>query len=320
MTSSTHEAQAERTRVAVVGATGQFGHPLTLNLAAAGASVMAISRKRSAKNASRLAALEAAGCELGFCEDPADESSLIGLFEGCDSVVMVTQASPQSLSNQDPLYLAAAAKAGVRRFIPNEFGAHTLGMTAGISELFDAKKAMQQRIDAAGLEKTLIYPGLNFDYCLPNYRFWNEITTFGDLDLPLVTHHISDIGALSAKIILDPRTAGKAVQLYYNRLTQREMLSELRKNWPDQDFPVKHVSTESILEDMKHGSDQVTAKAGVKTDRERAQINYVCYVSGEVTNIDDPDTLNASELYPEFVYKTPAEMLSDRHFVFGDEA
>lgn len=320
MTSFTDETGLSRTRVAVVGATGQFGHPLALQLAAAGASVVAVSRKRSPRNASQLAALEAAGCELGFCEDPADEDALVRLFDGCDSVVMVTQASPESLNQLDPLYLAAASQAGVRRFIPNEFGAHTLGMSAGISELFDAKKAMQQRIDAAGLEKTLIYPGLNFDYCLPNYRFWNEITTFGDLDLPLVTHHISDIGKLAAKIILDPRTAGKAVQLYHNRLSQREMLGLLRTSWPDREFPTKHISTASILEDMKHGSDAVTAKAGVETDRERAQINYVCYVSGEVTNIDQADTLNASELYPDFVYQTPAEMLSDRHFVFGDEA
>ncbi len=38
-------------RVAVVGATGQFGLPLTLNLASEGADVLAVSRARSERNA-----------------------------------------------------------------------------------------------------------------------------------------------------------------------------------------------------------------------------------------------------------------------------
>lgn len=40
----------KRVRIAVVGATGQFGHPLTLNLASEGADVLAISRAPSEQN------------------------------------------------------------------------------------------------------------------------------------------------------------------------------------------------------------------------------------------------------------------------------
>ena len=50
-------------------------------------------------------------------------------------------------------------------------------------------------------------------------------------------------------------------------------------------------------------------------------------VSGEVTNIDQAETLNASTLYPlpstlypELTYKTRAEALADPAFVFGDTA
>lgn len=306
-----------RARVAVVGATGQFGHPLSLHLAAQGAEVLAISRAPSAQNEQNLETLKSAGCELGFCADPSDETTLTRLLDGCTTVVMVTRGIPENILTHDPLYLNAAKRAGVRRFVPNEFGCHTLGLKPGISDLFDAKKAMQAKISAIGLHKTLIYPGLNSDYCLPNYRFFNEITTFGDLDLLITTHHISDIGVIAARAILDERTENKAVQLYHNRLSQREMLRLLKECWPDHDFPIKHISTESILHDMKYGSDEVTAKAGMETDRQRAQINYVCYVSGELTNIDNPETLNASELYPDHVYRTPREMLSDPLFVFG---
>lgn len=304
--------------IAVIGGTGQFGHPLCLELAASGAQVLAVSRNHSAKNEEQLAALEAGGCRLGFCPNPEDEAALVALLEGCDTVVMVTRATPDSLRHQDPLYLKAATKAGVRRFVPNEFGAHTLGMPMGRGDLFDAKKEMHALIDAAGLAKTLIYPGLNFDYCLPNLRFFHEITTFGDLDLPLITHHIDDIGSIAAKVILDERTVGKAVQIYENRLTQKEMISLLEASWPDHDFEKKHISTDEILAMMENGSDEITSKAGLETDRERGQINYVCYISGEVTNIDEPNTLNASTLYPDFKYKTPAHALADSEFVFGD--
>ncbi|MBK1854107.1 NmrA family NAD(P)-binding protein [Verrucomicrobiaceae bacterium 5K15] len=313
----TNNPSTTKTKVAVVGATGQFGHPLTLNLASEGADVLAISRAPSERNQARLAELEKVGCHLGFCADPSEENALTSLLEGCDTVVMVTQASPESLASIDPHYLNAAKRAGVRKFVPNEFGCHTLGIERGISALFDAKKDMHERIDAAGLEKTLIYPGLNFDYCLPNLRLFHQVTTFADLDQLLTTHHIDDIGVIAARAILDPRTTGKAVQLYTNRLSQREMLALLDQSWPDKDFPIKHVSRESILDDMKNATDEVTAKAGVETDLERAQINYVCYITGAVTNIDYPNTLNAAELYPDFVYKTPAEMLADEAFVFG---
>lgn len=306
-------------KVAVIGATGQFGKPLSINLAKEGAEVLAISRAKTERNTTSLAMLTAAGCQLGYCPDPTDEKALATLLEGCDSVVMVTKATPDKMVAHDSLYLNAAKLAGAKRFIPNEFGAHTLGMRRGLSALFDAKKDMHDKIAEAGLEKTLIYPGLNMDYCLPNFRFWHQITTFGDVDLKLTTHHIDDIGVLSAKIILDERTTGKAVQLYHNRLTQIEMIDLLKKNFPDDDLSVNHISTESILHDMKNGTDEVTGKAGVETDLERAQINYVCYVSGEVTNIENEETLNGSDLYPEFTYRTPEEMLADRAFVFGED-
>jgi hypothetical protein len=95
------------------------------------------------------------------------------------------------------------------------------------------------------------------------------------------------------------------------------MLALLEQSWPDKDFPIKHISRESILDDLKCATSEVTAKAGVETDRERAQINYFCYITGAVTNIDNPDTLNASELYLDFAYKSPAEVLADENFVFG---
>ncbi len=305
-------------KVALVGATGQFGHPLALNLAAEGAQVVAVSRGRTGRNAAQLDALEAVGCELAFCPDPTDQESLVQLFEGCDTVALSLRSTYESLMQIDPLYLEAARIAGVRRFVPNEFGAHTLGIPAGTSQFFDAKKAMHKRIEEAGMEKTLIYPGLNVDYCLPNLRFFHQVTTFGDRDLNVATHHVDDIGKVAAKAIIDPRTAGYAVQLYENVLNQHEMLEILRGHWPNHDFPVKHVSTESIEHDMIHGSDEITGKAGVETDRERGQINYICYVSGLVTNIDFPGTLHASELYPDFVYQTPEQLLADRSFVFGE--
>jgi hypothetical protein len=91
--------------------------------------------------------------------------------------------------------------------------------------------------------------------------------TFGDLDSPVTTDHIKGIGAIAAKAILDERTLGKAMQLYHNHLSQREMIALLQSNWPDRQFPISHNSTESILHDMKHGSDMVSVKAGIETDR-----------------------------------------------------
>lgn len=55
-----------------------------------------------------------------------------------------------------------------------------------------------------------------FDYFVLNLRFFDKITTFGDLDMPIYTHEIQDIGRCAAMALTDDRTLNKCVKMDWN--------------------------------------------------------------------------------------------------------
>jgi len=306
-------------RIAVIGATGQVGMVLSRELARIGHEVIAVSRGPSPSNQYRLDALDALGIQLAFQENLKEVEPLAEILYGCDVAVVALRANAQIVRELGPPILEAACLAKVGRFVPDEFGTHTKALEYGIGTLFDAKKELHEKIFASGLSWTLIFPGGIFDYFLPNLRLFNKITTFGDLDCSFPTHSIEDIGAVSAKAVTDPRTVNKAVQMYANVVTQAQLVEQLKCTWPDYPFETEHIPTETIMYLKDHGDpDRVSAKAGAEPDRERHGINYATYVLCRLACLEDPDTLNANDLYPDYVYKRPEVALADPKFVFGE--
>ena len=154
-----------------------------------------------------------------------------------------------------------------------------------------------------------------FDYFLPNLRYFPKITTFGEMDLPIYTHDITDIGRIAALALTDDRTLNHCVQVDCNALTRSEMLALLKQFWPDYPFKYENFTSEYIVEMKDKAGDAVMAKKGAETDRERWGINYVIYVIGKLAGFTD-ETLHASELFPDFVCKRPEDALCDPAFAF----
>jgi uncharacterized protein YbjT (DUF2867 family) len=305
-------------KIAVIGATGQVGFPLCRELLQLGHQTVAISRAPSADNRFRLDALQAAGADLVFQADLGNVESLGRALVGCDTVVVATRANAHIVQELEPRILQAAQAAGVRRFVPDEFGTHSKGLPDGVGTLFDAKKVFQRRLMASKMEWTLMFTGGIFDYFLPNLRFFEQITTFGDVHCTFPTHALADIAAVSALAITDSRTVNKAVQMYANVVTQAQLVRTLERLWPKHHFERVHVSSETIIELKEHGDPhKVSAKAGAEPDRERHGINYANFVLGQMACLADPDTLNANDLYPSHPYVRPAHALADAGFVFG---
>jgi uncharacterized protein YbjT (DUF2867 family) len=306
-------------RVAVIGATGRVGMALSRGLHRLGHKVIAVSRGRSASNQSQLDVLAALDIPLAFQENLKDVNCLAAVLSGCDVAVVALRANARLVRDLEPPILEAARQAKVRRFVPDEFGTHTKCLDYGVGALFDAKKEFQEQVFASGLEWTLVFPGGIFDYFLPNLRLFERVTTFGNLHCTFPTHSIEDIGAISARAVTDQRTANKAVQIYANVVTQEGLIATLVRFWPNYHFEIEHVPTETIIYLKDHGDPvQVSAKGGAEPDRERHGINYATYVLCKLGCLDDPDTLNANDLYPDYVYKKPEEVLADPKFVFGE--
>lgn len=301
-------------RVAVIGATGQVGTPLTKGLLSLGHDVVVLAR--SLNNREQLNEYKAGGAEIIEVTNMLDVDAMATALKGCNSLICAVPGSEQIITEHEPVWLEAAVKASVKRFVPTEFGCHTRSLDYGDGILFDHKKKMHEKIFASGIGWTFFYTGGIFDYFLPNLRFFKKISTFGKMDLPIYTHEIEDIGYVAAMALTDERTQKRCVQMDYNALTQTEMLNLLKLSFPDYPFEYEHYSSEFITDARLNASDQITAKKGAETDRERWGINYVIYVIGKLAGFTD-ETVRASELYPDYqVTKTPAQAIVDPDFVF----
>lgn len=306
-----------RKRVAVMGATGQIGSPLTRGLLKEGHEVTIITRGRSGNNEAKLVEFEDLGARVVVCTDMKNVVSVTDVLKGCDTFAACVPGSKSIIQQSQPVWLRAAIKAGVKRFVPTEFGSHTRAIEMGDGVVYDHKKRFHELLFESGIGWTLYYNGGIFDYFLPNLRFFRKITTFGNLELPIYAHDIEDIGYIGALFITDERTLNKCVQMDYNALTQNEMLSLIKKYWPDYPFEYEHFSSEYITEMKEKAGDEISAKKGAETDRERWGINYVNYVIGKLAAFTD-ETLRASDLFPDYVCKRPEEALSDPKFVFEE--
>jgi len=304
--------------VAVIGATGQIGTPLTKKLLALGHDVIILHRSLSSKNSEKLFAYKAQGAQLIEVSDMLNIDQMTAALKGADILICAVPGSKEIITEAEPLWLDAAVRAGVKRFVPTEFGCHTRNLDEGDGILFDYKKALHKKIMESGIGWTFFYNGGIFDYFLPNLRFFRKITTFGDMDLPIYTHDIEDIGHAAALALTDERTLNHCVQMDLNVLTQTKMITLLKTNFPDHEFEYEHFSSEFITEARNTAGDEISAKKGAETDRERWGINYVIYVIGKLASFTD-ETLRISQLYPDYrVSRTPEQAIANPKFVFDN--
>jgi len=301
--------------VAVIGSKGQVGKPLTKSLIKLNHKVTIIVRNQEAVSHPIIKEQVSMGAILKVCEDMKNIDELSAILKGCDTLVCCVPGSKEIITEYEPIWLKAAIKAEVKRFVPTEFGAHTEALDYGDGEIFDNKKDFHKILFNSDIGWTLFYNGGFFDYFLPNLRFFQEITTFGKMDIPIYTHDIEDAAYIAAMAITDERTLNKCVQMDYNYLTQNEMLEILNKYWSDYPFVYKHYSSAYISKMKNESGDLVTAKRGAETDKERWGINEVIYVKNKLVSFNE-NTLKASKLWPSYKCKTPEEAIKDPNFVF----
>lgn len=299
--------------IAVLGATGQVGTPLTKHLLTLGHDVKVFSRRSGDL---KMTEFDDKGATVVMEPDMLNLDKMVKHLQGVETLICAVPGSKEVICEFEPIWLEAAVKAGVKRFVPTEFGAHSRGVELGSGVIFDYKKALHEKILASGIGWTFFYNGGIFDYFLPNLRFFQEITTFGDLDIPIYTHAINDIGKVAAMALTDDRTLNKCVQMDYNCLTQTEAVTLIKQNFPDYPFEYKYFSSECITSARDNASDEVTAKKGKETDKERWGINYTIYVEGKLASFTD-ETLRTTELYPAYECAAkPQDALRDKAFVF----
>ena len=150
--------------VAVVGASGNIGAPTVQLLHAAGFQITAITRPDSSSTFPDYITVKI-----------ADYTSIPSLTAAFTSIDAVVSCISYFALEQQPNLVEAAARAGVKRFIPAEYGADCLNPKTRAFPILASKiqveellmaKAKQQTDDGAPMSYTLLFTGLFLDWGL----------------------------------------------------------------------------------------------------------------------------------------------------------
>ena len=257
-----------------------------------------VSRTRHESNEAILDSFESKGAEIQFTASE-DVLRMTEVLTGADAVIC-TMGEAGIYGGVEYQILDAALRAGVKRFIPNEFGLDTLRLPYGTGSLFDEKKKFQAELKSRPIDFTIIFIGGIFDYFLPNLREYEGITTFGDdLDVPYYTHSREDLSEITLRAAFNSNGKNQYIHLKYNLVTQNQVLERLAAYFPDTEFPRAFVPREEILD----GTHEVKA---------------AIWINGHCGKTD-PRSMDAAELYPDYKFTTVAKALSDPEFVFGNQ-
>ncbi|KAJ4289912.1 hypothetical protein N0V88_006707 [Collariella sp. IMI 366227] len=233
--------------VAVVGASGSLGAPIVQALLAAGFKVTAITRETSTSTFPDR--VEVRRAKLTSVE------SLTAAFTGLD-VVIITVTTTES-DNQTP-FADAAIAAGVKRFIPAEWGHNTRpGKLSGpLVQMLAGKTKTTDYL----IEKTKVHPELTWTGIATSpFLDWGlDHGVFG-INLPTKTATIFDSGnepgsastlpfvaqAVVAVLKREEQTANKYYHVAEHTVTQNQLL-RLFEEETGVKFAVTNTSTKDI--------------------------------------------------------------------------
>lgn len=280
------------------GATGLIGNPIAEEALQQGHECRMVSREKTSKNAEILDRFESLGAQL-FLGSTENKSWMESVLLGSDVVICIMGEAGVYDHTEDRI-LEAALAAGVKRFIPNEFGLDTLRLPAGTGALFDEKKKFQQLLKDRKMPYTILFNGGIFDYFLPNLRMSDAITTYGnDFNVPYYTHSRTDLAAITVRAAFDPEAENQYIHLKHNLVTQREVLEKLSQYYPHHDFPRVHITQEEVL-DGTH------------------EVKTAIWINGDAGKVD-PACMDAAELFPDHTFESVDDALQNKGFVFGNK-
>ena len=216
-------------RTLIVGATGHLGQEMVKACKKQGHDVHALVRPATRKDAVKMKPLEDAGARIHE-GDLEDYDSLLRACRGADSVI---SAIGGFQIGQEGALVKAVKEAGVRRFIPSDFGLDPVASGPGSCVLFDAKAAVHRVIKDSAVPYTFIHSNAFFTYwafslgdltklggTLPPA----EVNVYGDGDVQSALASVPDIAAVTVRALSDPKMQNKEVRITANRMSQNELV------------------------------------------------------------------------------------------------
>jgi uncharacterized protein YbjT (DUF2867 family) len=200
------------TTVLLAGSTGMLGNRIAGHLLDQPAVALRLLLRATAPagtaKARAVDALVARGAEV-VIGDVTDPASLDRVTQGVDVVVSVLQGGPDVIVDGQIALAEAAARNGVRRFLPSDFAIDLFSAPEGAPQ-FDMRRRADSAIDTMDLEVVHVLNGGFMDLMLdPNLSGMIDLnagtaTLWGTGDEPFNLTTLDDTARFTAKVATDP--------------------------------------------------------------------------------------------------------------------
>lgn len=237
------------TKVALAGATGNLGPAILDQLLVAGFQVTALTR---ANNGGAARSFPAAVKVAPVDYDSLD--SLVSALRGQDAVVSTLASA--ALAKQ-LLLVDAAAQAGVKRFIPSDFGSDTVNPKSAALPAYGDKVAVQKALQEkaaqpGGMTYTIVLNGPFLDwgvqvgFVLGIGR--RHVTLYDGGDRVFSTTTLPTIGRAVAGVLRKPEeTKNRPVYVHDTATTLRALYEKGKKATPGETWTEEVVSIDDEL-------------------------------------------------------------------------
>jgi hypothetical protein len=189
---------------------------------------------------------------------------LTAALKGVDAIVSTVAGT--AIKSQSTLIDAAVA-AGVKRFIPSEYGSVTTNPKTEILPLYEniwtIKRHLQEKADAGQLTWTVIATGAFTEFLFAAgdvavMQFaQRKVTLYDDGDNRISSNSLATTGQAIASILKNPEaTKNRVVKISEVILTQNQLLKIAKKLRPDDKWDISTVSSSTV---MQEGIDELQA-------------------------------------------------------------
>ncbi|KAF9928830.1 hypothetical protein BGZ67_006756 [Mortierella alpina] len=215
--------------IAVAGATGTLGAPVTNALLEVGYKVKILTRSTVSNDV--LAAYQSKGAHIVF--DAYAGKNLQNALQGVDILLSTVSSLSGNFYNGQVALIDAAKAAGVKRFVPSEFGLDGIKHTKqnDLHVFLRDKAKLREYIEKSGLEHTYIFIGLFAEF-LPAFGFDLKNKT-ATLHAPSTTQFsitsLADIGQFTALALASPHSRNATLRAVSHTATFQEYLQLFEK-------------------------------------------------------------------------------------------
>ncbi|KAI4311618.1 hypothetical protein MLD38_036500 [Melastoma candidum] len=302
---------AAKTRILVIGGTGYIGRFIVEASARAGHPTTVLVRESTLSDPAKSATIESfrsLGIDLVH-GDLYDQQSLEKAIEEVD--VIISTVGNAQLADQDRIIAAIKKSGNIKRFLPSEF-ATNVDRTRSVEPLRSAleiKSRIRQSIEAENIPHTYVYSNCFGSYSLSTFLQHgatgpprDRVIIFGDGNPKAVFNQEEDIATYTIKVVDDPRTLNKVVDIRptLNTYSFNDLVSLWEKKI-GKTLERVHIPIDQVLRNIEEASFPLNLMFSIL---------HAVFVLGLQANSEIKESfVEASALYPDVKYKTVDEYL-----------